>query len=668
MSTINSMKAMTKLWFSIPLILLLFLPIRSNAQCYELVWSDEFDYTGFPDPALWTFEVGGGGWGNNELQYYKSNDPDNSWVEDGKLTITAINESYGGRNYTSARIITRDKYSVQYGKIEARMKLPYGQGIWPAFWAMGQNIGETGWPACGEIDIMEFVGGTTRDNQIHGTAHWDNNGSHAQYGNSYRLPAGIFADTFHTFSVVWTPQYIRWYVDDIQYLALDIRSAGLSEFHQNFFILLNLAVGGNWPGVPDATTVFPQTYVIDYVRVYKNTADIQQIAMQGDTLLPPKATAQKFSLPAASGWSYTWSVPEDAVIDSGQGTEEIYVTWGCQEGTVYCSVTGICETYEFSKNVSLQTKVHGPMFITEDEENVLFYTDSLAGTSFNWTVPEDAVIVSGQGSDSIRVNWGTSFQPVVLRTENFCGVTETALATVKAGQYPYPDISSPHSIPGVIEAVDFDYGGKGVSYHDSGAGNQGTGDRQDTDVDTQNSDNGAPNVGWITAGEWLEYTVKVETDSFYFIDIRVATANATGGPFSFIFNGEEVLNGITVANTGSWSSFITKRIGTVYLTAEDTLMRVFFNGGGLNIGKITFTPTSDPTDVSLNSIPPGFEIYPVPARESVTIYHERKISGITLLDMNGRVLKNQDGRQKHRVLMDVSEYPEGIYLLRVENG
>jgi len=234
----------------------------------NLVWSDEFDYTGLPDPAKWNMETGGGGWGNNELQYY-TNSQNNAMVDNGILTITAREESFGGRDYTSARITTQNKFDVKYGKIEAKIRLPYGKGLWPAFWMLGANFSSAGWPACGEIDIMEMVGGQGNDKTCYATLHWDNNGEYAQYGESYSLPSGIFADDWHVFAVEWNSQQIKGFMDDIQYFVIDITPSQLSEFHNKFFIILNVAVGGNWPGSPDATTTFPQTMEVDWVRVYE---------------------------------------------------------------------------------------------------------------------------------------------------------------------------------------------------------------------------------------------------------------------------------------------------------------------------------------------------------------------------------------------------------------
>lgn len=239
------------------------------ANLPNLVWSDEFNYTGLPDPDKWNMETGGNGFGNNELQYYTDTE-NNAMVDNGVLTITAREESFGGKDYTSARINTQDKFDFTYGRIEARIKLPYGQGIWPAFWLLGSNVNSVSWPACGEIDIVELVGGTVSggDNTCHSTLHWDDNG-HAEYGESYTLEFGKFADDYHIFSVEWDSEEIRSYVDGIEYFVIDITPEGLSEFHNNFYVLLNLAVGGNWPGPPNAETVFPQAMEVDYVRVFQ---------------------------------------------------------------------------------------------------------------------------------------------------------------------------------------------------------------------------------------------------------------------------------------------------------------------------------------------------------------------------------------------------------------
>ena len=208
-----------------------------------LIWSDEFNGSSV-DTSKWTFETGNGssGWGNNELEYYTSRS-ENAYVSGGALHIRARRESYNGYNYTSARLKTQDKFYFKYGHIEARLSIPSGQGIWPAFWMLGQNINSVGWPKCGEIDIMEAI---NAENRVYGTTHWDSNG-HAEYGNK----TGVYDITaYHTYVCDWDDQYIRMYVDGSKYNEIYIggNAGNTEELHNPAFLLLNVAVGGNWPG------------------------------------------------------------------------------------------------------------------------------------------------------------------------------------------------------------------------------------------------------------------------------------------------------------------------------------------------------------------------------------------------------------------------------------
>ncbi|WP_051226672.1 RICIN domain-containing protein [Butyrivibrio sp. MC2013] len=230
-----------------------------------LVWSDEFN-SGSLDTSKWTCEIGNGsgGWGNNELEYYTDRS-ENVAVRDGSLVITARKENYNGYNYTSARLKTQDKFRFTYGHVEARIALPSGNGIWPAFWMLGQNIGSVGWPRCGEIDIIEAI---NAENKVYGTCHWDSNG-HAEYGNS----SGTFDITqFHNYTLDWDDQYIRMYVDGNRYHEIYIggNAGNTEELHQEQFLLLNVAVGGNWPGFNIDNSRFPQQMKVDYIRVYQD--------------------------------------------------------------------------------------------------------------------------------------------------------------------------------------------------------------------------------------------------------------------------------------------------------------------------------------------------------------------------------------------------------------
>ncbi len=233
---------------------------------YSLVWHDEFEGGISSD---WTFETGNGssGWGNNELEYYLK---DNASVSDGVLEITAKKEDYEGYSYTSARMKTMGKRYWTYGKIEARIKLPSFTGSWPAFWMLGENYSEVGWPKCGEIDIMEHI---NTESLTYGTIHW--------YADAYTSYSGktTVADVtaYHVYSIEWDENSIKWYVDDVLYNEANIKDAinGTDEFHENFFILLNFAIGGNWPGTTVDDSAFPATMYVDYVRVFQKKQIMQ---------------------------------------------------------------------------------------------------------------------------------------------------------------------------------------------------------------------------------------------------------------------------------------------------------------------------------------------------------------------------------------------------------
>lgn len=249
--------------------LLASLPLTS-ATNGKLVWSDEFNgpKNSAPDPAKWTYDLGGGGWGNQELETYTKSS--GNILEDGKghLAIRAV--KLGPQHFTSARIKTEGKFTFTYGKVEARIKIPYGQGIWPAFWMLGVDISSAGWPQSGEVDVMENVG--KEPTLVHGTIHGPGYSGKGGISFAFPSPGGKpFSKGFHVYTVEWLPDSIKFFVDDSLYGT--VTPASLPEgtvwvYNHPFFLLLNLAVGGGWPGNPDATTSFPQTMLVDWVRVY----------------------------------------------------------------------------------------------------------------------------------------------------------------------------------------------------------------------------------------------------------------------------------------------------------------------------------------------------------------------------------------------------------------
>lgn len=247
-------------------------PLSTNG--WTLVWADEFNLPdgSAPDTNHWTFETGGGGWGNNELEYYTPG-TNNARILGGMLVIEARREDYSGRHYTSARLKTQGKWSFRYGRVEGRIQIPRGQGIWPAFWMLGTNISAAGWPRCGEVDIMENIG--KEPTLVHGTIHGPGYSGGAGIGGPGALPnKAALADDFHLYSVEWTPDQIKWFLDGQQYFSVSPASLPKGKtwvYNQPQFLILNLAVGGYWPGNPDGSTTFPQQMRVDYVRVYAAT-------------------------------------------------------------------------------------------------------------------------------------------------------------------------------------------------------------------------------------------------------------------------------------------------------------------------------------------------------------------------------------------------------------
>lgn len=334
-------------------IFLLCITNSSQAQCPTLVWSDEFNGTQV-DLSKWTFETGTGcdislcGWGNNELQYYQAN---NATISNGILSITAKKERVSGSSYTSARMKSLLKGDWAYGRFEARVKLPSGAGLWPAFWMLPTDNFYGTWPASGEIDIMENISKTPKT--VLGTLHYgSSNATHQYTGSEFTLNSGIFSDAFHTFAVEWEAGKIRWFVDDILYQTVTTSDISPNNwpFDKRFYLIMNLAVGGNLGGTVD-TSIFPQSMQIDYVRVYaSNTSTIS-----GPREVVNQASNISYSVAdAPSGSTFAWTVPTGATIASGQGTNTVKINFGNASGNVTATVTSGCGTTVLNEYVTVQ--------------------------------------------------------------------------------------------------------------------------------------------------------------------------------------------------------------------------------------------------------------------------------------------------------------------------
>jgi beta-glucanase (GH16 family) len=352
------------------LTLILTIPVLCRAD-WQLVWSDEFNQPdgSAPNPANWGYDLGGGGWGNNELETYTST---NAWIQSSQLVIH-VNQSISGSttNYTSTRMKTQNKVSWLYGRIEASIKIPRGQGIWPAFWMLGTNINNVSWPSCGEIDIMENIGKVSDQGTDHGTIHGpqgggDYNGG-SGVGSSTTLPGGAaLADNFHIYAVEWTTNQIKWFLDSSNFFTAtpaNLPSGGTWVFTNFQFVILNVAVGGQWPGYPDSTTVFPQQMIVDYVRAYKYVPSTNPPAMPtGFTASPGNGTVY-LNWNASSG-ATAYNVKRSTVSGGpyttiASPTANNYTDTSAPNCSTYYYVVSATNSFGESTNSSEQAAVEG---------------------------------------------------------------------------------------------------------------------------------------------------------------------------------------------------------------------------------------------------------------------------------------------------------------------
>jgi beta-glucanase (GH16 family) len=342
-------------------------PVYGQGSYTHLVWSEDFDYTGTPDNSKWSFDIGGDGWGNNEAQYY-TNRLENAKVEDGKLIITALKETYGSNEYTSARLATRNKGDWLYARVEVRAKLPYGTGTWSAIWMLPTDWEYGGWPASGEIDIMEHVGFDMGN--VHGTIHTEayNGMDGTQKGGSIYIPD--VHEAFHVYAVEWTEDSIHFIADDVCYFSYPNYHTGYERwpYDKRFHLLLNIAIGGNWGGIEGIDDeIFPQTMEVDYVRVYQK---FQQHQINGPSQVDAFEDNITYFIAEFPGAEYQWSFPEGVTVTDGQGTSEVTVTWGEVAGTISVVQTYNSLSYTSTYDVSVISTPGNSLLIRGDENGI----------------------------------------------------------------------------------------------------------------------------------------------------------------------------------------------------------------------------------------------------------------------------------------------------------
>lgn len=506
---------------------------------WSLVWADEFNGAAL-NAADWSYDIGTGcpslcGWGNNELQYYRSQ---NVAVTGGNLVITAKAESFSGSSYTSGKIKTKGKRSFLYGRIEMRAKLPTGGGIWPAFWMMPEADVYGGWAASGEIDIMEAANATT---SVGGTIHYGGTFPANTYsGGSYALGGVNFADTFHIYAVEWEPDAIRWYVDGVlyftrtsaQWYSSTAPGNPRAPFDQAFYILLNAAVGGNYTGCTTpgcVTATFPQQYLVDYVRVY---ADIVNT--------PPTVS---ITSPGEGGVLPAGTITIDATASDADG-----------------SVVRV-EFY------------NGFTWLGEDIAAPYTFTWNSVGNGCYDVVARVVDNLGGVATDHVDITVGSG-----------------------CGQAPF--LGAPFLFPTRVQAEAYDTGGEGVAYHDANAANNGGQYRpgEGVDIETCTDAGGGYNVGWVNPGEYVEYTVNAPVSGSYPIQVRVAS-QTVGGTFHLEFNGQDATGHILVPVTGGWQAWTTIST-TATLNAGLQVMRFVPTAGEFNLNyfDVVSAPSAVPPD------------------------------------------------------------------------
>jgi beta-glucanase (GH16 family) len=412
------MKSLKKYFF----LLLGLNPIFLQAQEF-LRWSDEFNGNSL-DTNFWSYQIGNGcpnlcGWGNNELQFYKQ---ENVRVQNGILNIAAKKETVGSNTYTSARIRTLNKVDFASGKIEVRARVPVGRGYWPAVWFLPSENHYGIWPLSGEIDLLEGKG--QEPQTTHGTIHYGAYVPNNRYtGNTYTLSSGSFASDFHVYTLQWNENAIEWYVDDILYSTKTRVNTNPFwwPFDRNFHVIMNLAVGGNFLGYPDASTPDTASFQVDYIRVYQN---LSQIFVSGPDAILRKDTNQIFYTQELPGASYLWEVPAGAIIRNGANLARAKVDWGLRSDSIFVTITHQGKSKKIAKWVrALPDTCEGVIDNLENRRSI-YWVGSTGTFAGGITNPAKDSINSSNSVNRYYRNSAVSYDAMVLKAMSIKNATE----------------------------------------------------------------------------------------------------------------------------------------------------------------------------------------------------------------------------------------------------
>lgn len=641
--------------------------LQANAQCNVLVWSDEFEGTGAPNSAFWSYDLGAGGWGNNEVQTYTSS-LTNVRQENGKLIIDAIKS---GGNWTSARIKTQGKKTFTYGKIEFRAKLPTGVGTWPALWMLGQNIGSVGWPSCGEIDVMEHVG--KNQNVVQAALHTPSSNGNTINKGSTTIPTA--STEFHNYSVSWNATRIAFYVDDVLYYTYNpaIKNASTWPFTADQFLIMNIAMGGNFGGPTIDPSLTSARMEVEYVRVYEErSAPI----ISGPQFVYENETGLTYSAPDyGAGVTYTWTVPSGATILSGQGTKQISVDWGDTDGTLALDLTGDtgCSVNSVSVDVTTIIEPAGDKYLAHS-----FSASQLTG----WTSNGGASVTLQNISNKLSVTYNvTELKYVQLTLPKAVDVRDYSIVKL-----PISIPASSASVPDLIMTLRDGDGNETIttSYELDASEKDGVTRVYSYDFDglwDQNNPDVNPNFIKYVRIYMLPGTGAFSLGDVYFHNNQSAPPAPTN--VAADINGNQVT--LTWDDAGNATSFhlyrsdtengtYTRLISNIR-TAENPYIIVpttslnYYRVSGLNAAgesaqsvplEVVAVVTS--TENELTNV----SVYPNPFKGKFSISHpDQRIDKIDIYDLKGGAVSFTTERSGKETIVAINQTGTGVYFVRI---
>jgi beta-glucanase (GH16 family) len=648
--------------FLFPLYFLFFCH-QTQAQCWNLVWADEFNGNSL-DLTKWSYQTGGAGWGNNELQNYTDRF-DNTQVSAGTLKIIAKSESFGGNDYTSARIRTINKADFKYGRIEMYAKLPETQGIWPAFWMMPSENVFGAWPAGGEIDIMEVLG--HQPNITYGTIHTANpSGGVLSSTSTYTLPSGSFASGFHTFAIEWEPTAIRWYIDNTLFATKTPAQLAPWRFTEFFHIILNVAVGGNWPGVPNATTVFPQQMEVDYVRVYQKN---ENLTITGKKKVEPGETVT-YTLPTLSGATYAWVVPAGATLINGQGTPQVNVIFGAQSGNLSCAVTTLCGPISVLKPIEVTPNMlTNPSF----EDNFMFWLNN----NHNGSGAFSSFAISSIGAQNLTKKGCVTVNQIPTNTWDI-QMAQTGLNLINGQSYtlkfwaqsdaPNRTISAAVINSSAFNAYKFQVftiGQVWQEYTFTYIQSATAACQLNFDFGLSTGTHCIDNISFgktalvPLAVDLIDFSAKSLQNKAVLMTWRIGQAHEVSQ-----YEVERSDEGATFTSIHQQEANITSNSSYTYIDTKPLSGTSFYR---LKImdhnGKITYSQVIS-MEITTNAT---FSVYPNPSNGMFYLIRDEAINDVQIIRVHNQLgdLVAEQTMDSNRFLIDLSSYPSGVYMVHV---